>query len=104
MEGLKLPRVLDQLEELEGTVKTELRTAQLAARVFTLAKKQRAVSTAIGTPTELAGSKKRGASSPPNLDTLEDSGACPYQQGQGSSRQPVGLPPAVYARHGGKTP
>ena len=29
-----LPRVVDHLEKLEGTVKTELRTAQLAARVF----------------------------------------------------------------------
>ena len=66
-----LPRILDHLEKLEGTVQTELRTAQLAAWVFTRAWRQRAVSTteAVGTPTEPAGSKKRGTSSPPNLVT-----------------------------------
>ena len=66
-----LPRILDHLEKLEGTVQTELRTAQLAAWVFTRVWRQRAVSTteAVGTPTEPAGSKKRGTSSPPNLVT-----------------------------------
>ena len=65
-----LPRIVDQLEELESAVKSELQTAQQAARLFTPARR-RAMSTtaAEGTPTEPVRDKKRGASSPPNMDT-----------------------------------
>ena len=65
-----LPRIVDQLEELESAVKSELHTAQQAARLFTPARRRAASTTAAeGTPTELVRDKKRGASSPPNMDT-----------------------------------
>ena len=62
-----LPRIVDQLEELESAVKSELQTAQQAARLFTPARR-RAMSTtaAEGTPTEPVRDKKRGASSSPS--------------------------------------
>ena len=65
-----LPLIVDQLEELESAVKSELHTAQQAARLFTPARRRAASTTAAeGTPTELVRDKKRGASSPPNMDT-----------------------------------
>ena len=65
-----LPRIVDQLEELESAVKSELHTAQQAARLFTPVRRRAASTTAAeGTPTELVRDKKRGASSRPNMDT-----------------------------------
>ena len=47
-----LPRIVDQLKELEGAVKTELRTPQQASRPFTSARKRAASTAAKGTQTE----------------------------------------------------
>ena len=72
-----LPVMADQLEQLESAVKMELRAAK-QARAYTPARRQRTMSLveSMGTPTgslglEPLGGAKRGASSPPSLDTGE---------------------------------